>query len=563
MPVLIIVLIAVILFVLAYRTYGAFLTRKFGLDDSRLTPACSMTDGVDYVPTRPPILLAQHFSSIAAAGPIVGPILAGLWFGWLPALLWIILGCIFIGGAHDFANLVASIRHRGCSIAEVMKEHVSPTAHLLFLSFIWLSLVYVIVAFTDLTAQTFLTEEYGPGVASASFLYLLLSVLLGLSLYRWGLSLKLVTPIALVLLITIIWFGQKIPIALPAGFAGGPAKGWALMILAYCFLASILPIWILLQPRGYLGGYFLYGTLLVSMLGILLGGHVVQYPAFIAMTNMKGAPLFPILFITVACGACSGFHGLVCSGTTSKQIQREGHSHLIGYGGMLMEGLVAVIALITIMILVPGSEEAAQSPMQIYAQGLGRFAMVLGIPLELAMAFGLLAFATFVYDTLDVATRLGRYILQELTGLQGTAGRIGATLLTLSLPLYFLMTAKEQAYLKFWPIFGASNQLLAALSLLGISVWFMKTGRNPLLMILPMMFVMAMTLWSLGLYLKPWVVDTLNGIYRIDLTGLISLILLGLAGMLILEAVRVYVKHRTGLKPSVRTPQTLPSNGSR
>lgn len=552
MPVLAITFIVLFLFLLAYRVYGGFLARRFGLDDSQPTPACSMLDGVDYIPTRPPILLPQHFASIAAAGPIVGPILAGLWFGWLPALLWIVLGCIFIGAAHDFANLVASIRHKARSIAEIVKEHISPTAYLLFLTFIWLSLNYVIVAFTDLTAYTFLAEGYGPGVAASSFLYLLLAVLVGLFLYRLKLSLGIVTPVALILLIWIIWFGQKIPITLPEWFLGSPAKGWALVILAYCFIASVLPLWLLLQPRGYLGGYFLYAALLVGILGILLGGYTVQYPAFIAMESPKGAPLFPILFITIACGACSGFHGLVCSGTTSKQLQKEGHSRLIGYGGMLLEGVVALIALITIMILAPGSAEASRSPMEIYAQGLAKFAMVLGIPIGLAMSFGLLAFATFVYDTLDVATRLGRYILQELTGWEGIAGRMGATLLTLLLPLIFLLTAQEQAYLTFWPIFGASNQLLAALSLLGISVWFIKTGRNPLLMLLPMAFVMVMTLWSLGLYMKPWITDLLSGTFRIDVTGLIALVLIGLAGLLILEAIRVVARYPEEREPAVR-----------
>jgi carbon starvation protein len=311
-----------------------------------------------------------------------------------------------------------------------------------------------------------------------------------------------------------------------------------LIILGYCFIASVLPLWLLLQPRGYLGGYFLYGALLVALLGIAFGDFHVNYPGFLGMHSPKGAPLFPIMFITIACGACSGFHGLVCSGTTSKQLQQESHSRLVGYGGMLLEGVVALIALITVMILVPGSPEAAKSPMEIYAGGLAAFALVLGIPVELAMSFGLLAFATFVYDTLDVATRLGRYILQELTGWDGAAGRVAATIGTLLLPLLFLVTTNEQAYLKFWPIFGASNQLLAALSLLGIAVWFIRTGRNALILLLPMLFVMAMTLWSLGLYAAPWLADLSRGNFRIDMIGLVSLILIGLAALLIVEAIQ-------------------------
>lgn len=542
-----IVLIPLALFLTAYRLYGALLARRFALDDNRPTPARAMADGVDYIPTPPPLLLAQHFSSIAAAGPIVGPILAGLWFGWLPALLWIVLGCIFIGAAHDFANLVASIRHKARSIAELMREHVSRRAYLLFLTFIWLSLVYVIVAFTDLTASTFLAAGYGPGVASSSLLYLLIAVLLGVALYRWRVPLRIATPVALLLVVIVIWAGQHMPVSVP-DWALAPAKTWGLFILGYCFIASVLPLWLLLQPRGYLGGYFLYGALIVSLAGMAFGDFTVTYPSFLGMESAKGLPLFPIMFITIACGACSGFHGLVCSGTTSKQLERESHSRLVGYGGMLLEGVVAVIALITVMILVPGSPEAAQSPMEIYARGLAAFASVLGIPAGLAMSFGLLAFATFVYDTLDVATRLGRYILQELTGWEGTAGRIGATLATLLLPLLFLLTTTEQAYLKFWPIFGASNQLLAALSLLGIAVWFRREGRNPMIVLLPMLFVLIMTLWALGLYAKPWLADLAGGVLRLDMIGMVSVILIGLAILLIVEAARVTMKMHAGRK---------------
>ncbi|MEW6325272.1 MAG: carbon starvation CstA family protein [Nitrospirota bacterium] len=556
MSIIAVALIPLALFLAAYRLYGAFLARRFALDDSRPTPACSMADGVDYIPTSPPILLAQHFSSIAAAGPIVGPILAALWFGWLPALLWIVLGCIFIGAAHDFANLVASIRHKARSIAELMSEHISRRAYLLFLAFIWLSLVYVIVAFTDLTASTFLADRYGPGVATSSFLYLLIAVLLGTALYRWRLPLRVVTPAALLLVVWVIWIGQAWPIRLPGWLPLAPAKGWGLLILGYCFVASVLPLWLLLQPRGYLGGYFLYGALLVALLGITFGNFAVEYPSFLGMESSKGAPLFPIMFITIACGACSGFHGLVCSGTTSKQLQRERHSRLVGYGGMLLEGVVALIALITVMMLAPGSPEAAQSPMEIYARGLAAFASVLGIPPGLAMSFGLLAFATFVYDTLDVATRLGRYILQELTGWEGAGGRIAATVVTLLPPLFFLLTTTEQAYLKFWPIFGASNQLLAALSLLGIAVWFMRTGRNPLIMLLPMLFIMVMTLWSLGLYAAPWIADLAGGRPRLDPIGLVSLVLIGLALLLIAEAGRVTMRMSAGRKRSLRREAT-------
>jgi carbon starvation protein len=554
MSILTIALIVIALFSIAYRLYGRFLRREFKLDSSRPTPASVVNDGVDYVPTRLPILLAQHVSSIAAAGPIVGPILAGLWFGWLPALLWIIFGNIFIGAMHDFAILTASLRHKARSIAEVVKENMSQRAYLLFLLFIWLSLIYVIVAFTDLTASTFVSESYGPGVASSSFLYLFLSVFLGLALTRWRWSLGWATAVALPLLLLIIWGGQEIPLSLPASIFPNPAKGWGVIILIYCFFASILPLWLLLQPRGYLGGYFLYAALAVGLVGLLFGGYTAEYPAFIGFHNAKGAPLFPILFITVACGACSGFHGLVCSGTSSKQLEKEGDAQPVGYGGMLLEGLVAVIALATVMMFPAGDPALAKGPTEIYAGGLARFANLLGVPMEVAISFGLLAFATFVYDTLDVATRLGRYILQELTGWEGTRGRIGATLATLAFPLFFILTAKEAAYLKFWPIFGASNQLLAALSLLGVSVWLIKTERNPLYALIPMFFVLTMTLWSLGLFIIPWLRRWTEGNFQMETVPIVALVLIAITFLLLIEA------YQTVSRKSIKKP--IPSSAS-
>lgn len=550
MSILTIALIVIALFSIAYRLYGRFLKQEFKLDNRQPTPACVVNDGVDYVPTRLPILLAQHFSSIAAAGPIVGPILAGLWFGWLPALLWIIFGNIFIGAMHDFANLTASLRHKARSIAEVVKENMSQRAYLLFLLFIWLSLIYVIVAFTDLTASTFVSDEYGPGVASSSLLYLLLSIFLGVALTRWRWSLGWATAVALPLLLLIIWGGQAIPLSLPTSVFSNPAKGWDVLILVYCFFASILPLWVLLQPRGYLGGYFLYASLVVGLVGLLFGGYSAQYPAFIGFHNPNGAPLFPILFITVACGACSGFHGLVCSGTSSKQLEKEGDAQPVGYGGMLLEGLVAVIALATVMMFPAGDPALKKGPTEIYAEGLARFANLLGVPMEVAISFGLLAFATFVYDTLDVATRLGRYILQELTGWEGSRGRIGATLATLALPLFFLMTTREAAYLKFWPIFGASNQLLAALSLLGISVWLIKSGKNPLYALLPMLFVLTMTLWSLGLFVTPWLQGWAEGHFRLDAIPVVALILIAITLLLLIEAYQTVARHKSPVPSS-------------
>jgi len=534
-----IALIVMAVFSLAYRLYGRLLRVRFGLDNARITPAHTLNDGIDFVPIKPALLLPQHFSAISAAGPIIGPILAGLWFGWLPALLWIVLGNIFIGAAHDFSTLSASVRHRAQSIAEVFKEYTSSRASLLFLLFIWISLMYVIVAFTDLTAATFLIEGYGGGVATSSLLYLLLAVIMGRLLQRIAVPFPVVAGIAIPLIVLTIWSGQYLPLSLPAFSFLTPTQTWGILILIYCFVASVLPVSVLLQPRGFLGGYFLYGTLAIGVIGLLFSGDVAQYPPFVSMRNPKGAFLFPVLFITVACGACSGFHGLVCGGTSSKQLDQECDAHPVGYGGMLLEGLVAVIALSTIMIFPYGDVALGRGPTEIYAQGLARFSSLLGVPTETAMSFGLLAFATFVYDTLDVATRLGRYIFQELTGWKGQSGQIGATVATLLPPLFFLMTAQEAAYLKFWPIFGASNQLLAALSLLGVSVWMMKAKKNAWYTLLPMIFLLVITIWALTLFIAPWLPTLMP-----DVNGIVAVILLLITFVLLFEAYKAVAQHR-------------------
>jgi carbon starvation protein len=246
------------LFALGYALYGTLLARWLDLDTNRTTPACAVNDGVDYVPAKAPFLLGQHFSAIAAAGPIVGPILGALWFGWLPAMIWIVFGAIFFGAVHDFLSLVSSVRHKACSIVELVHEHLGPKAHLLFMGFVWLSLIYVIIAFTDLTSSSFIEPTYGGGVAASSLFYLLAAALMGVCLYKWRVPLWLATTIFLPLVGLIIWLGASIPLALPPSWPIRPQLAWNGIILTYCFIASIIPLWILLQPRGYLGGFFLY-----------------------------------------------------------------------------------------------------------------------------------------------------------------------------------------------------------------------------------------------------------------------------------------------------------------
>ncbi len=530
------------LFLLGYAVYGRLLARWFDLRPDRVTPACELNDGVDYVPAKAPLLLGQHFSAIAAAGPIVGPILAALWFGWLPALLWIVVGAIGFGAVHDFSTLVGSVRHKAESIVELVHEHLGEQARLLFMGFVWLSLIYVIIAFTDLTSSSFVEPQYGGGVATASAGYLAAALAMGVCLYKWRMPLGRATLLFLPVVGLIIWFGQSAPFAIPAGWGVRPQMVWNGLILGYCFLASIVPMWLLLQPRGYLGGFFLYVTLAAGIIGLFLGGDPIRYPAFLGWTSARGLPLFPMLFVTVACGACSGFHGIVSSGTTSKQINREPDCRIVGYGGMLLEGLVAVIALATVMLLAPNDPSVQQSPDRIYANGLSHFVERFGVDRDFARSFALLAFATFIYDTLDVATRLGRYVFQELTGWKGRWGGVGATLATLALPAVSVSwTVRDQAgnivpvWKVFWTLFGTSNQLLAALTLVTITVWLKRTKRPWLVSAVPAAFMLVMTLWSLTLTILPWLSSLAAGRGTLDWIALVGVVLFVLA-LLILAA---------------------------
>jgi carbon starvation protein len=495
----------IIILVVAYRLYGSWVARQFGISDETETPANKVNDGVDFVPTQPFYLFAQHFSAIAAAGPIAGPILAAQSWGWLPCLLWISFGVVLIGAVHDFSALAASVRHGARSIAEITREHLGPRAGMAMLAFIWIALIYVIVAFADITAASFtgVTEElqgtqiaFNPGgaVAAASVMYLLLAIVMGIVQRYLNPPLWLITIIFVPATLALSWFGTKISTLLILD-----VKTWGLLILAYCAVASIVPVWALLQPRGYLGGFVLYLALALGVIGVFFGGYEIKADAFKSwdIAGMTGS-LFPFLFVTIACGACSGFHGLVCSGTTSKQVDRESHMRPVGYGAMLAEGFVALIALVTVMI-VTQDEIKGLRPGTIYGNGIGKFmTLLIGKDnLPFAITFGAMAFSTFVFDTLDVCTRLGRYILQELFNWRSRIGAAAATVITIALPVYFIITAPEGSYLKFWTLFGASNQLLAALTLLSITVWLYQARKRVWFTLVPMIFVLTITLWSL------------------------------------------------------------------
>jgi carbon starvation protein len=527
MNILFLVLGASILFFVVYKSYGTFLAKKvFEVDDTRITPAVSINDGVDYVPTNPKFLMGQHFSAIAAAGPITGPIIAGILFGWAPALIWIIVGSIFIGGVHDMGSIIASVRHKARSITEVVRENVSSRAWILFMIFIWITLIYVIIAFTDITSSSFvgtITLENGDkvgggAIASSSLLYLVLPVIMGILLKTSKLNLTWATIIFLPLVGLSIWVGPYMPLDVASIFGitiHDSQKIWNVFILLYCFVASIIPVWMLLQPRGHLGGYFLYAALASAAIGLIFGGFTIQYPAFTNLNSGLGNfwfPMFPVLFVTVACGACSGFHSMVGSGTTSKQIAKESDVKIVGYGMMLMEGLVAVVSLACVMILAQDNSLVKSSPNFIYASGIGKFVELIGIPAALGISFGLMAFTTFVYDTLDVCTRLARYIIEELTGWKSKAGRAFAAAITIGVPLFFVTATLNDpkgnpipAWKVFWNIFGASNQLLAALALIGITVWLYKTAKNKyawVVSFIPAVWMFVIANWALLVLIK-------------------------------------------------------------
>ncbi|HPD47975.1 MAG TPA: carbon starvation CstA family protein [Anaerohalosphaeraceae bacterium] len=530
---------AVLLFILAYLTYGRFLEKRYDVQADRPTPSHTDYDGVDRVPAHRAVLLGHHFSSIAGAGPVVGPIIAAIAFGWLPVLLWVLFGSILIGGVHDFSSLVASIRHKARSIAEVAREYMSPLAYRLFLAFIWLSLVYVLTVFADMTAASFVKEG---GVATSSLMFIALSVCFGLSVYRLKVPVLWSSLVFVPLVFAAVWAGQQLPLnadRIPTIAGLSTAKMWCLVLIVYCFVASTTPVWILLQPRDYLSSFLLYASVIGGAIGILLGGHTLQYPAFAGWSHPALGTLFPVLFVTVACGACSGFHSVVASGTSSKQLDKESDARLIGYGAMLIEGIVAVIALGTVAMLARNDALVSQEPLAVYSSGMGKFLSVFGIPEKLGASFGLLALATFILTTLDTATRLGRYVFEEFFSLKGTGSRYLSTVATLILPLTFvLITLKDPngnplpAWKAIWPVFGATNQLLAGLVLLVAAIWLKKTGKRVGFILGPVVFMNVMTLWALLLLLKQ---------YGPTPVGIIAGGLLVLALILIAEAARIVI----------------------
>lgn len=527
MSAVLLLVIASVLFIFGYIFYGRYLAKKLGVDPKQATPAHTMRDNIDYVPAKAPVLLGHHFASIAGAGPIVGPITAAV-FGWVPVFLWIVLGSIFIGAVHDFTSIVASIRHKGQSIGVVIDQQIGTRGKQLFLIFAWCTLVLVVAAFTILVANTFVEK---PPVGTASVFFILLAILFGLSIYRMNAPLAVATIVGVALLLFCIWMGFQFPIMLSS-------QVWTWILLGYIFAASVLPVWLLLQPRDYLNSFLLYMVLVGAFIGILLKHPSITMPAFIAFNDHELGLLFPILFVTVACGAISGFHSLVGSGTTAKQLNRETDAKPVGYGGMLIEGVLAVIALITVATIVGGNFRG--NPIKIFAVGVGSFVAKLGIPEQVGVTFAALALSAFALTSLDTATRLGRFAFQEFFRSEKPSSwqtvltnRYVATFFTV-LPGGIL--AFSGSYKAIWPIFGSANQMLAALALLAGSVWLANKGQKNGFLRYPMYFMFAVTLTALVILVYHKIISLLDhysGVKILDSFNLISTYMLAVVGTLL------------------------------
>lgn len=488
-----VVVIVLVLFVISFFVYARWLENQWGIDPNRKTPAHLINDGVDYVPTKPLVLFGHHFSSIAGAAPVVGAITAAM-FGWVPVAIWILIASIFIGGVHDFSSLFASVRHGGRSIGEVIKVHVGDGGKKLFAAFAWFTDILLIAAFLDIVAGTFIST---PPAATASVLFIILAILFGLATNKFRVPLGIATVVGVTLVFLSVWVGIMYPLNIPKAV-------WIWALILYVYVASITPVWILLQPRDYLNSFLLYAMMIGTLVGILIYRPDFQLPMFTGFV-VSGRPLFPILFVTLACGAISGFHALVSSGTTAKQLDNEKDAKIVGFGGMLLEGVLALIALTTIAYLAPSvsSEYLRNGAIYVFSHGVGTFVSRFGIPFEIAQTFGALTLSVFAMTTLDTATRLARFIFQEyFTSGESATGEVRQSVMA-SKHVSTLFSCALGGFLAFygyqriWPIFGSANQLLASLTLLTMILWMRSMKRKYIMFVVPMFFMAAATISAL------------------------------------------------------------------
>ena len=522
--------IAVFLLFLGYRFYGNRIEKLYGIEPDRKTPAVENYDGVDYVPARNWfVLFGHHFASIAGAAPIIGPVIAVSIWGWGPSLIWIVLGCVLMGGVHDFGALIASVRHKGGSIAEIGGIVIGKRTRLLFAIFIWLTLILLVAVFIFFSARTYVEE---PKVVLPSLGLIPIAMLVGFMLYNLKLNQLLTTILGLSLMIALIILGCYFPVNL----GEKSILIWIIILLVYCSVASVLPVQILLQPRDYLCGLFLVAGVISGYGGLVLTHPQISLPVYVEWEGEAGM-LWPMLFVTIACGAISGFHSLVASGTSSKQLPSERDAKKIGYGAMLVEGAVAVLAVIT--VLAGFKEQSALSqmlakggpgPIAVFSHGFqamtnpffGAFGGIIAITI----------LNSFILSTLDTATRLGRYITQELFGVKN---RYFATLIIVVLTGILALSGRWK---QLWPIFGAANQLVAALALLVITIWLLLQKKPVFYTLIPAIFVLITTVGAL----------CFNSVkfyqHKDYLLLAIAVALIILAFLVLIEAIEVFKKRR-------------------
>lgn len=496
---LIVAIGGIAMLVLGYRFYGGLIEKLWGIEPERQTPAHEFKDGVDYVPAKHWLMLfGHHFSSIAGAAPIIGPVLAVVLWGWIPAFLWIIFGTIFFGAVHDFSALMASLRSKGKTIADISETVMGKRVKLIFAIFLWLALILVVAVFAATTAKTLVDE---PRIVVPTFGLIFLAVVVGLMIYRWKVNLIVSTVIGVAGLVLLLFAGFYFPVTFTN------LNFWIVILLIYAFIASVLPVNILLQPRDFLSTFILFFGLLFGYLGLLLTRPVIHTPAFISWNASKGM-LWPMMFVFIACGAISGFHALIASGTTSKQLSNERDAKKIGYGGMILEGMLALLALLAVSAGLYWNEETGPVGLiypELIKSGnwIGTFAAGYGEITKsiLGTTFGkLVAIFTlnaFVITTLDTATRITRYISEELFGdglkIKIFKNRYFSTLLVIICAGY-LAFGNWKAI---WPIFGASNQLVAALALIVITIYLLSKKKPIKYTLYPAIFMLLTTVYAL------------------------------------------------------------------
>ncbi|MDR2860510.1 MAG: carbon starvation protein A [Elusimicrobiota bacterium] len=497
------VIVSAVILIAAYLIYGRYLAKKWGIDPNKKTPAHELNDGVDYFPAPLSVIFGHEFASIAGAGPVTGPIIAAM-FGWLPVLLWILIGGIFFGAVQDFAALYASVKNKGKTIGYIVELYIGKTGKYLFLIFVWLLCLLAVAAFLDIAAGTFMgfssagdKLSANASVATTSILFIFGAILLGFFMRRVKPNEIVSAVVAIIMLVICITLGLAFPAFASKGF-------WLLIITAYIYIASVVPVWALLQPRDYLNSFLLVFLIAGAFLGIIFASPEITLPAYVGF-NVNGQYLFPMLFVIVACGAVSGIHAIIASGTVSKQIDNEKHILPVSFGAMLLESLLAVIALVAVGSLAVGGNMPQGTPPVIFAKAVSGFLLKLGIPAEISYTIIILAVSAFVLTSLDTAARVGRLSFQELfTGEDKNSQTINpiakflsnkyvATTITIAF-CYILAIA---GYQKIWALFGSANQLLAALSLVACAAFLKKTKRQGAALYVPMISMLIVTFTAL------------------------------------------------------------------